>query len=97
MDPETHCDAEGHATSRKSRDLASIHHLRTWLDNPVLETAIKRQQNETARLFFQVSNERMKAAAARRAEAAKEGDEDTDESDEDAEERDQAAEESDAT
>ncbi|KAK0745717.1 kinase-like domain-containing protein [Schizothecium vesticola] len=84
MDPETHCDAEGHTTSRKSRDLASIHHLRTWLDNPVLETAIKRQQNETARLFFQVSNGRMEAAAARRAEAA-------------AKERDQAAEESNAT
>ncbi|KAK3356483.1 kinase-like domain-containing protein [Lasiosphaeria hispida] len=77
MDPETHYDGPGGSpTSRKSRDLASLHHLRTWLDNPVLETTIQRQQIETASHFVQVANERMRAAAARveasRNKAAKE-------------------------
>jgi hypothetical protein len=91
MDPETHFDGPGgNPTSRKSRDLASLHHLRTWLDNPVAETTFQRHMRESATRFNEVANERRQAAAARRAEAAEE-------SDEAAEESDEAAEESDAT
>ncbi|KAK3379698.1 hypothetical protein B0T24DRAFT_695654 [Lasiosphaeria ovina] len=51
--------------SRKSRDIASLNHLRTWIENPVIETAGRRRRNETASHFFKVGSELHQAATAR--------------------------------
>ncbi|KAK3353754.1 hypothetical protein B0T25DRAFT_518751 [Lasiosphaeria hispida] len=62
MDPETHFDGPRAAspTSRKSRDLAALKQLRTWLDNPVdpWTTTVSRQQVDTSDYFIEVSNRR---------------------------------------
>ncbi|KAK4234816.1 hypothetical protein C8A03DRAFT_37371 [Achaetomium macrosporum] len=70
MDPETYYDGPRMAcpTSRKSRDLASLKQLRTWLDNPVYswDTTAARRLAEMAEHFVKVGNRLREAAAARR-------------------------------
>jgi len=67
MDPETHFVGPLAACpmSRKSRDIASLNHLRTWIDNPVVETTGRRRRNETASHFIEVANKLRRAAKAR--------------------------------
>jgi hypothetical protein len=67
MEPETYFvgPLTASPTSRKSRDIASLNHLRTWIENPVIETAGRRRRNETASHFVNVGNELRQAAIAR--------------------------------
>lgn len=71
MDPETHFIGPLAACpiSRTSRDIASLNHLRTWINDPVLETAGRRRRKEMAHHFVQVANELNQAAVARWQEA----------------------------
>ncbi|KAK3358006.1 hypothetical protein B0T25DRAFT_605396 [Lasiosphaeria hispida] len=64
MDPETFFDGPltGSATSRKSRDLAALERLRTWLDDPDF-THHHPLQNDN---FAEVGARRIQEAAARR-------------------------------
>jgi alpha-ketoglutarate-dependent taurine dioxygenase len=64
MDPETHYNGPltGCATSRKSRDLAALERLRTWLDNPEFTHRNRFQDAD----FVEVGNRRMQEAADRR-------------------------------
>ncbi|KAK0732128.1 hypothetical protein B0H67DRAFT_655404 [Lasiosphaeris hirsuta] len=70
MNPETHFDGPRTAshTSGKSRDLAALKQLGTWLDNPIdpWTTTISRQQADTADYFVEVGNRRRQEAVARR-------------------------------
>ncbi|KAK3352475.1 kinase-like domain-containing protein [Lasiosphaeria hispida] len=64
MDPETFFNGPltGSATSRKSRDLAALERLRTWLDNPDFTYHHRLQDAD----FAEVGNRRMQEAAVRR-------------------------------
>ncbi len=68
MDPETYWDGPEMAgpTSRKSRDLAALKQLGTWLDNPVnpSETTIVRRRDEMFDHFIEVRNKRSGAIRA---------------------------------
>ncbi|KAK3349182.1 kinase-like domain-containing protein [Lasiosphaeria hispida] len=77
MDPETYFVGPliGYAVSRKSRDLAALERLHTWLDNPDLGPEHCRQLDPD---FVEVGNRRMKEVEARR-EAAREEEEEEEE------------------
>lgn len=68
MDPETYYvgSESGLPVSRRSRDIAALNHLRTWIDNPVVETTGRRRRDELAHHFIEFGNMRLKEAAARR-------------------------------
>jgi len=73
MDPETHfVGPSGGPVSRKSRDMAALNHLRTWIDNPIEETTGRRRRNEMAVHFVEVGNRLKREAAARQEAAARE-------------------------
>ncbi|KAK3342057.1 hypothetical protein B0T25DRAFT_574367 [Lasiosphaeria hispida] len=59
MEPETHFVGPLAAgpTSRKSRDIASLNYLRTWIDNPDIETASRRRRNKASRTKAAEGNE----------------------------------------
>jgi len=67
MDPETHFVGPLTAApiSRRSRDIASLNHLRTWVDDPVRETEGRRRRHETAEHFVNVANRLMQEARER--------------------------------
>jgi len=68
MDPETYYvgPENGLPVSRRSRDIAALNHLRTWIDNPVVETSGRRRRAELAHYFVELANRRCEEAAARR-------------------------------
>ncbi|KAK3372077.1 hypothetical protein B0H63DRAFT_513585 [Podospora didyma] len=67
MEPETYFISPSAAcpTPRKSRDIASLNHLRTWIDNPVSETAGFLRRIETVSHFAEVFGKLHEAATAR--------------------------------
>jgi len=64
MDPETHFigPLAGCATSRKSRDLAALERLRTWIDNPEFTHHDRCRDAD----FVEVGNRRIQEAADQR-------------------------------
>ncbi|KAK4445384.1 hypothetical protein QBC34DRAFT_164978 [Podospora aff. communis PSN243] len=69
MDPETiFVGPKGGMVSRKSRDVAALNQLRTWVDHPVAElTEGQRKRLEMLKQWIQVGQRRHKEAVAREA------------------------------